>query len=357
MAAVLATLAGSAGFAQPAEKKSRVVVMSLEGEPPPTAFIESLRIQLTGLASVEQGPSLVSGSGEARLAQTRAYLAATGTSIGVWEERRAAPTKGSFEIFVLAVTQDSGHSSIEVARMGASGGPEDDRILALKVSELLNRVIANAHSEQEIAEALQTVAQTAPPVIAPESKQSLPSAPPAAATAARVRGLAELGAGARFRSKLIGAQPLGGLALGVGYQIAAWRFEARAGIRWIGYEQTDSTLGSVGVREVDGSIGGAGDVRAGWLRLGLGFELGPNWLSASATANDGRTGSATRTAYVWSAGPEARIVLTSILEVRTWVRLENTVYAQRFAIEGVPVTDRPTWGSLGGLSLLFWVPR
>jgi len=340
-----------------AEGRPAVAVLSVEAAAASSAFIESVRIQLTSMASVETGAVLTARTTRGKAGQAHQHLLMTGASIAVWEEQRENARTGRVEVVVLAVTRESPGKPIEVARVATSGRPEDDRVLALKVGELLYQVLSVSKSEKELADALESRGVSAAPARKSEAARTKPRPlPPPLPPPTRFRVFAEGGGGLRVDSRFSNPQVAGKAMLGFARQEASWRVEGGAGARVLTALQQQADNGRLTLGELQVGAGARALLRAGPLSAGVNLELTAAFLTASATALDGREGSATKTAASWLIGPEGRLRLTPQLEMRGLLVLETTLYDQRFSIEGVPVEARTSSHPAAELSLVFWLP-
>ncbi len=347
----LSTLVAVASVAAstPATATPRVVVLASE-HASGGAFVENLRIQLTDTAEVALGPAADPGSARDKATRARLYLLASGASIAVWQERRVAARTGALEVVVLAVTRDTHGRPIEVARLKSESGDEADRILALKVGELLHQVLAAAKSDHELAEELRKREQ---PVESEPPAKPRPKAKSAAtAPAPQLRAFVEAGGGLRVDARFVSPQVGGKLLVGGAYQASGLRGELALGARRLTDLQVFAENGRVVLREVDLSLSLRGLWELSPLAFGAHLGLAANRLEASAVSLDGRRGGTTKIGTSWTVGPEARLRLASILEMRAQVVLEPTMYAQRFAIEGIKVPSGPGTHVAGELSLI-----
>ena len=178
MGAWLSTLVALTSLALGPDGKPAVAVLSVDGVSVPRAFVESMRIQLTSMASVDTGPSISGRSRVDKAAQARQYLLAVGASIAVWEEHRSRTETGKETVVVVAVARDPNGKPIEVAEIVTSGGPEDDRLLALKVGELLYQALATASSERELADELASRGLKTDSASTPRPERPTPAARP-----------------------------------------------------------------------------------------------------------------------------------------------------------------------------------
>lgn len=322
-----------------------------------SAFVESLRIQLTGMAEVSVGPATESGAGRAMAERARIYLAASGASIAVWQELRPSrsPTNPhEYDVVVLAVTRQERGRPIEVARLLNQGSDETGRILALKVGELLHQVLAAAKSERELQEELAKRGRAEPEETAPPKPAAPPKPQPP--EPGRLRGLVEAGAGLRFDPDLKAPRALVQAGLGGAWHRPKWRVELALGGRRLSDLQAQSENGRVMLRQLDLSLG----VRGLWLLPPLAFGanagFGLDFISASALSLDGRRGSASKVGAALLFGPEVRLRLGPLLEMRTQVVVEPTLYDQRFAIEGQEMPGFRQTHVGGELSLLLLFP-
>ncbi len=363
MGAWISTLVALTSLALGPDGKPGVAVLSVDGVSVPSAFVESMRIQLTSMASVETGPVISGHSRAEKVAQARRYLVEVGASIAVWEERLRHNDVGAEVVVVVAVTSDPKSESIEVAELTTTGGPEDDRVLALKVAELLYQALSVANSERELADELASRGLKPDSEIEPRPPRLTPAPPPPRSLAPRPSAaphnwaaLVEAGGGLRVDSRFSAPQVTGNLALALGYR--SERVSAELGIVAQVLTQRELHAENGGLVLVERHVGGSlrGLFNTGPLAVGAHFDVVAAFVSATATAVDGRQGSAVKVGTGWAIGPEGRLRLAPRLEMRALLALETTLYAQRFAIEGVRVTDRGVGHRSAQLSLIFSVP-
>jgi len=145
-------------------------------------------------------------------------------------------------------------------------------------------------------------------------------------------------------------------ALGGAYETQPFRAEGYAGLRVLGELRRSTPTGRVSLHEYNV----AGGLRALFLvdplRFGLAGELSLNLLRASGSTPDGREGSAWLTDYSVALGPEARLRLLPILELRAFMQAQARLTSERFAVEEVFVTEISGVRTTGELSLVFWTP-
>ncbi len=343
------------GLALAPGQSPSVVVVSMERTPATSAFVENLRIQLTGVARVTSGDKPTSGDGAAKIAQVQAFLESTGALVAVWQERLTEPQ--GVVMVALALTREAS-DPIEVARVPVGRGIDEERVLALKVGELLHRVLSGARSEQELARALAASAPRAETLRAPSDSSGPPSAAsrPVARNTHRFRAFSELGGFLHVHSTALPAPPGAKFALGAAYERPRFRAELEAGVRAYGALDAAGSAGQVKIREHDGTLGLRLLLVREVLRLGLSTELSVNLLRASGQTPDGRRGSLTITDYSVAFGPEARARLLPILELRALFQGQVRLTDERFALEDAPVAELSGLRSTAEVSLVFLTP-
>ena len=89
MATWLSTLVALTSLTLGADGKPAVAILSVDELPAPAAFVESMRIQLTGMASVATGPVISGQSRADKAAQARQHLLRVGASNAVWVSKAA----------------------------------------------------------------------------------------------------------------------------------------------------------------------------------------------------------------------------------------------------------------------------
>ncbi len=145
--AIMVLVATRSGVA--AAAPARVVVLGHDESLPP-AFLASLRIQLTGVGVVEEGPPL---QGE-RLAEQVAFatelVQSEGFAMAVWLDAPAAGEPRQHVLYVVG--EQGGRALVEVFELPDKEGAAADRAMALKVREVLDTILLPQESPPTVAE-------------------------------------------------------------------------------------------------------------------------------------------------------------------------------------------------------------
>ncbi len=328
-------MAGPAG--PPAET---ILVLGTPSEPARPSLVDALRIQLAGSVSVRVGPVLPSGSVVAKLDAAARAVASFNASLAVWIELAKA-ADGSTELVLYAVGARSERGVIEIGRARADQGPEIDRVLAFKISALLDDLAAASDVERAAA------ALRAPRPGDGDAVSALPErdarAVPGPGIRQRrlgLRAMVETGVAMSFADREAGGRQLG-LAIGLGARLerARWLAELYGSVRLLPQVAIDSADARVLVEELAGGVGARAAVAGEHWAVGLGLELGVRLLDANATASDGRTGSASLSVPVLWVGVEARARALPRVETRLSAGAEAQLIRQRFTALGSEVAD------------------
>jgi hypothetical protein len=335
-ALVVAVLAS----AQRADALEKVLVLGAEG-PPAAGFVEALRIQLAGLATVSTATDL-RGTLAQRIDRVGKLLDAQAALLGVWVDE-APPTADGREVHLYIASRRKNRVLVEIARLPALGGPDADRALALKVREVLDSLLTTPMGDD--------------PVVGLEPVRHSSSS--AERDPARMVGRFVVEAGGISAATLGGSGGVHtGLTLGVGGRLSL----RPASLELIATGQALSAL------EDHGS---AGDAAASELDLGASLRVltrgatfagggrldaAVRFVEASGSAPDGRTGSVSRVVPVIRLGPELRIELARALSLRAAIAGEVALRRQRFRIDGETVLDLGAARGFGELCLVAALP-
>ncbi len=306
---------------------------------PRPGLLASLRIQLAELADVDsraRSAELAHASVVSRIHAAEAMAAEQHLLLVVWSDEPMVAADGSQEAVLYAVGQRAGRALLEVVRVPGGEGPDMDRTLAIKVSEL-------------VAELASTPTETSP-----KARLLAPASTSAAATEASAGTTfigAQVSAGA-----LAGSQP--GSALGQwGASVAAGPMLESARLR------STATLGfifmpSLGIASAGSSVhfselspeltlSLARRIDSVWLGVRSGVAY--SFISASGrTAAGASAGAHTRLAS-WLLGIRAEVPIAASLSLQLGIDLQTRLLHQRFAVNGRDVAD------LGGLRPLAYL--
>jgi hypothetical protein len=324
-AALLAVMASWCGGAS-AEPK--VIVFGTEAGPAPHGFVQALAIQCAGSAEVQAAGS-VAGSVSDKLRAVDRPLRDQNASVGIWVERSSNATVGEFSVYVASRRKD--RVLVQVVRLPGRDEPETDRALALKVSEVLDRVLAASGDVTTL------VAEPEPAQASSDVVRWQPVAFVGFALASAGNGSTELGA-----------------TVGAGVRRASPAFVAELTLELRPFLPVDAhaQAGDVRTRELDLLLRGHALSSGGPLAAGLELGVGTGIWSATGTAPDGRTGDATRAVPFVHAGPEVRVALGSAVTLRLEGGLDLALRRQRFSVLGSEVADVGTVRGSGDLSVL-----
>ena len=313
---------------------SLVLLLDPRGRAPQAGLLLALRIQL-GAAARVQAREVPAGLDRAASAEAaRAGLAAEGARAAVWPEAPAPDSGAGFTVCTLRLGPDGQPAPLEVREVHVPEGPDLDRTIALKVSEILD--------------------QNAAP---PEPAAGVTPAPPPARPEPQLK---------RWRLGLVGqlgaaAAPLGGtgfgswgpaIALGAGLANGRVRYEALAEATWLLPVQRTAGTAVVEVQEI---VPG--------LRLCGAAPVGPLWLGAytafalsvvhGEAANERAQGKETEVAPSWLLGAAAELPLAPWFGVGVDVGVQVRLRRQRFDVENDEVADSGRVRPIARLALAF----
>jgi hypothetical protein len=304
-----------------------VVVLQAPGAPAQDGFVAALRIQLAGTGEVVAGPELTGASVPARVEAATPAARAAGATLAVWLDR--APVAGGGEDVVLYVVGEAdGRAVVQVFRIPAGSPADTDRALALKVSSVLDELLAPA----------------ARVVLLPSSPPVVPGPAPAASRARLVLGLeSRLGTspgddGWEGRGVLlVGVRLAGDLEL-------HGTFGLGSGGTW------ENASGKVRTSEYDLALGARVLGLAGPIDLGVRAGIGLRFLDATGTTPAGVTGDDVTLLGVGTLAVEKRWPLGRF-ELAAFVGLEWTPREQIFTVNEQPVAELGHVRGFVGLSI------
>ncbi len=308
----------------------KVLVFGTEDGPAPPGFVQALAIQSAGNLEVKAGGS-VSGTVGDKLRSVEQPLRAEHAIVGIWVERSSDPSRGEFVVYVASKQHD--RVLVQVVRLPGKDEPETDRALALKVSEVLDRVVA-ASGDVTTAVA--------------EPEPSVPEEP-----GPRWQPLVLVGVAAASAGNGRSETAIGGL-LGAGVRRTNGRFVAELTLELRPFlpVESESSTGTARLTELDAFLRAHALLSGGPLAAGIQLATGPRILQATGTAPDGRSGDATRVVPMVHFGPEARFALGEVVSLRLAFGLDVSLRRQRFSVLGGEVADLGSIRGSGDLSAI-----
>lgn len=330
-----ATALWFASGAAAAGPEERAVIVLPAGSDGATAaeLAAALRVHLGGGAAVELGAPLGAQTLGERFAHASSLVTGGGALLVVWVERVAGA--GAHDDYVVyAVGRDPSRALVEVVRVPADGRAGAVRIMALKVSSLIDLLRVAAAGPADVEAAFVRA-----------------SAAPAAGGAAI---FAELGGAAVGPGGDVGPRPgalaAAGLELARGSGALSVHLSgrlARVGVADEGRDlEVDEVAITVGLRALR---------RRGRFAAGLGIDLGA-WIFAARGTAGGRTDKALSVIPTVAVAAEGRASLTRRLELRLALGAEVDAIRQRFLLLREPAADLGRWRPMATLSAV-WVWR
>jgi len=338
----------TAALMLPAAPLPRVIVLGQDHLTARATFVEALRIQVTGLAAVDERPALASGSLGDRLDEAAAMVGKERAILAIWIDQAASKDRSGTDFVVYAVGKDRDRALIEIARLRADEGPDIDRALALKVGEFLDKVLADRPVEVDVA---RTFSEK---TIAPSADRATPprhvGGPPL------LHFVADVGAVVAIGTASTGVQS--GLAISAGARLehGSWYAEILAGLRLMTDADVSNASGRLLMHEK--MVSGGARLLGLHDRFAFGgfFEAGARMLEADGTSPVGGRGTASRTIPALAFGGESRVALSGTAGVRAAMGLEVDVQRQTFSIDGLPVSDLGRVRPTGSISVVFSIP-
>ncbi len=324
LVALLLILSQSVASALP-----RLLVLQAEEQRTRPSLVEALRFQLRDATEVEvSAQPLPLAPAAQRIARAAATVSASQASFAVWLE--AVPElQGAPGFLLYVVGGGSGRAVVEVVRLpAAKDGPDVDRSLALKVSEIVDSALRSA--EPDVARAL----RPAPPRPAPTASVS---ARPASNVRAGSLGLL-LGGVAASPAGNAGAQV--GFRLGVGYALRTSALELEWSVSGRLLSPLDIRRDNRRAKIGEQVLGADFGVHTRG-RLALGGEVGSalRWLHADGFVGNIETHSSVLVVPVLRLGPELRARLTEQVTLSLAAGGEWMPLQQRFSLAGAPLAD------------------
>jgi hypothetical protein len=323
LAAIAVALAASGGTAADPGEAVRVVVF----EAPPLGLARALEIQLAGQAEVIVAAPLPAARLEDSLAAAAGVVKARDARLGVWLERSG---EGHYVLYAVGVRADRG--IVELGRVASGAGANADRILALKVSALVDDLLDEG--------------ARVPAALSPSTAPSAPSRPvTAVAEPARPhqRGDLSVIAGAGAAATVADAEPTGllGLAILGGLRLDRGRLAAtvHASGRWFAARRLESASGAGDLTELSAFAIARVGMRTGRVAIGPGLGAGVRRIAVAAEVADGRRGSASRVipAARLDASLEVRLGSASVAALTAGV--EVSLIRDQLTLLGEPLVD------------------
>jgi hypothetical protein len=315
-AAWILALAGSVQ-AQP-----RVAVLTGPDGAERPGFVDQLRIQLGGEASVVRGGAVVGSTQSERVQAASAEMSRVDASLGVWLQGPVARSDGDREFVMLVVGRKQDRAVLEVVRLRTGDDdPALDRSLALKLQSILRELPA----EGGVIGSGVAPAASEPPAEAP--------------TPQRVHVLIELGALLAGPNGSTGVRPGLHGALGARLDMDAWSVDLAGGVLWLA--SIDER--SAGARVQQSELAPFATLRAGahvdTVRLGGLLSVQLRIVQAEGSTALGTQGRETVLLTALAAGPELVWSLTQTLSLRAAVPLQLSLRRERFAVNGEVIAE------------------
>jgi hypothetical protein len=319
---------------RPAQAEARLLMLAPEEQRARPTLVEALRLHLRGTARVESSSiAFPAGTAAQRVALAASLVQSAHADFALWLESVALSDRTTlFALYVVGGRP--GRAIVEVVRLPAEDdGPDIDRALALKASEVIEAALS------------------APIIIPANQPAPSPSPSPVAALTAPRWGL-ELSAALRGVSSLTDSEA--GLGVGVSRLLVLQPLEldARLGTTLL----SDSVVnGARRVRLSESDVALGFGIRSnGIVQLGARFDLDVRLLRAQGFAGDAETGSALVVVPGVSLGPELRLRLGRHMSFGALIGAEWMIVRQSFRVDGVSAADLGRIRGNAQLSLMFF---
>ena len=347
-------------WADSARAEDRVLLLDSEAAARP-GLLAALRIQLTGAAAVEVRHELPPGDSAARIAYATELSRRENALLVVWAEGPTPLPYGGQEAVLYAAGRREGRALLEVVRVPGQRGPDMDRTLALKVSEVVSELKA---AERAGAEA--GAIGGAGIAGAPAAGHAGESATQPAAALHDAEPIEEeepapwqwrpnLGAGvlAAPQARTDAGQWSAQLHAGVGLRSEPWQLGARLGFGFAPGVTATRDGARVQSTELTPELTllAQFEQRPLWLGLRAGFAL--SFVEAQGFTPQGldRDGSARIPALRF--GVDVELPVLAGFSVALAIELEARLLRQRFAVNEEEVADLGQLRPLARLSVLF----
>lgn len=331
-------------WAAPALSAPLPLVVVLPGEVDTSAaagLAEALRIQLGTKGNVSVGAALTGTTVSARIREATQALGSMDASLAVWVEQEASP-EGT-QVVLYGVSREGGRTVVETLQAPPENRAAIERMLAVKVAELLRGPRAPVPLPVAPAKPLSHV--DSPPA---EPPAPVASPPPARAAA----WLATLG--------LWGALPTPGAGTRVGFLAgsglrldgASSALEFFATGRLISTAVIDDPDGHLTVGELDFTIG------ARWLRVWDGISLGAGvegegWILRGFPSGLAGQGSQWELVPAVSGSVEVRARLLAGVEARVGAGAAVPLRTARFTVASREFLNYGHLRPMADVSLVF----
>jgi len=339
------TAAAALPAAPDAARSGPVLLLDEEGAAPQAGLLLALRIQLGEDARVEARPAPAGLTRAGRTQAAATLLAAEQARAVVWTEAsQGSPPgeDGALTFFVLRPGSQGGADALDAQRVEGPPGPDLDRTIALKVSEIMEQAQTSSTPSEGAAPAPGSAVSAArpPEVVAP-------------APAWRFRLLAQLAA----MAAPVGATGFGpwgpALGAGVSLRLDALRFGALAEVTWLPAVTREDAGARVQVQELTPALRLSAQTWLGSLWLGPYTAVAWSVVRAEASSADGMVDDASELSPSWLAGAGIELPLSAgfglALDLGVQVRLRR----QRFSVEGRELADSGRARPVGRLALSF----
>jgi hypothetical protein len=313
--------------------EARLLVLAPEEQAPRPTLVEVLRLHLSGTARVD--PSSVpfpAGTAARRVALATAIVNAEHADFAIWLES-VALSDGTTLFALYVVGGRAGRAIVEVVRLPvAIDGPDIDRTLALKASEIIEAALVT-------------------PLITPSALSRPPAALPSPPEPPPRWGL-ELSGALRGLSDATDSEAGFGLAVSRLLALRPLELDGRLSALLLS-DSVVSRARRVRLSETDAALG-LGLRSTGIVQLGARFELDARLLRAHGFAGNEETGSALVLVPGVAIGPELRLRLGRYMSFSALVSAEWMLIRQSFVVDGISVADLGRIRGNAQLSLIFF---
>ena len=311
-----------------------VIVLAPPSQPTPS-YLDALRIQVRGVATIDVEPHVDSVALASRVAHASRVLSRRGAALVVWAD--TVMGEQSRDPIVYAVGKNDRRAVMEVVELHEPQSPEQDRVVALKIAALLDDVLHRASLRD---------------VVPPFSDLTFQASKRRLAWGGEARVGAFLGTG----SGSVGGQA--GIQLAAGPGLRTRRFEAELAmtVGLLSNQHNQSPAGQIDTSQW--TLGLAAGGRYRWDRFSLGPSIGASFRVVSATGQtvDGRMGDAVRWVPTGRLGLEVRYRFWDRLSLRANLGAEMAFERQRFSLVGQPAVDLGRIRGVAELDVVIFLP-
>ena len=321
----------------------RLLVLQAEEQPPRPSLLEALRFQLRETVEVQASERpLAPGTAALRIGHATDVVTTAHARFAIWLEG-TQDSSGAPGFLLYVVGDRSGRAVVEVVRLAAaSDGPDVDRTLALKVSEIVEGALGS--DPPSLGSSLR--------IRAPLPARAPRAAAPRRLPAAR-RSFAELMVGGVFRGPGGNSNEQEGLQLGLGYAVetSALQFVLGASAQLLTPLTTRRESAEVRIAEQAASAD-FGLWTRGATQLGARLQGTIRWLHPTSYLGGRQSGSAELLTPALRLAPELRTALGGQASLGLSAGAEWLPVRQRFSLSGVPVADLGQWRVGAAISLI-----